>query len=69
MQDGTALQMGTSHNLGQNFARAFDVQFQDVDGERKYVWTTSWGLSTRTIGAVVMVHGDDKGLVLSYNFV
>ena len=64
MQDGKALQMGTSHNLGQNFAKAFDVQFQDTDGERKHVWTTSWGLSTRTIGAVVMVHGDDKGLVL-----
>jgi prolyl-tRNA synthetase len=64
MQDGKALQMGTSHNLGRNFAKAFDIQFQDVDGERKHVWTTSWGLSTRTIGAVVMVHGDDKGLVL-----
>jgi len=64
MQDGKALQMGTSHNLGQNFAKAFDIQFSDVDGQRKHVWTTSWGLSTRTIGAVVMTHGDDKGLVL-----
>ncbi|MFQ5844918.1 MAG: proline--tRNA ligase [Planctomycetota bacterium] len=64
MQDGKALQMGTSHNLGQNFAKAFDIQFQDVDGERKYAWTTSWGMSFRTIGAVVMTHGDDDGLVL-----
>ncbi|MHC4549631.1 MAG: proline--tRNA ligase [Planctomycetota bacterium] len=64
MQDGKALQMGTSHNLGQNFARAFDIQFQDVDGERKYGWMTSWGVSTRLIGGVVMAHGDDKGLVL-----
>ena len=64
MQDGKALQMGTSHNLGQNFAKAFEIQFQDVDGQRKHVWTTSWGLSTRTIGALIMVHGDDKGIVL-----
>ncbi len=64
MQDGKALQMGTSHNLGQNFAKAFEIQFQDTDGERKLVWTTSWGLSTRTVGAVVMAHGDDDGLVL-----
>jgi len=64
MQDGKALQMATSHNLGQNFAKAFDIQFQDVDGARRHVWTTSWGLSTRTVGAVVMAHGDDKGLVL-----
>lgn len=64
MQDGKALQMGTSHNLGQNFAKAFDIQFQDVDGKRKLAWTTSWGVSTRLIGAVVMAHGDDKGLVL-----
>jgi len=64
MQDGKALQMGTSHNLGQNFAKAFDIRFQDVDGERKYAWTTSWGVSTRLIGALVMAHGDDKGLVL-----
>ncbi len=64
MQDGKALQMGTSHNLGQNFAKAFGIQFQDVDGKRKFAWTTSWGVSTRLIGAVVMAHGDDKGLVL-----
>ena len=64
MQGGKALQMGTSHNLGQNFAKAFDIQFQSVEGDRRYVYTTSWGLSTRTIGALVMVHGDDKGLVL-----
>jgi prolyl-tRNA synthetase len=64
MQDGKALQMGTSHNLGQNFAKAFEIQFQDTDGQRKHVWTTSWGLSTRTIGALIMVHGDDKGIVL-----
>ncbi len=64
MQDGKALQMGTSHNLGQNFAKAFEIQFQDTDGQRKHVWTTSWGLSTRTIGALIMTHGDDKGIVL-----
>jgi prolyl-tRNA synthetase len=64
MQDGKALQMGTSHNLGQNFAKAFEILFQDTDGQRKHVWTTSWGLSTRTIGAMIMVHGDDKGIVL-----
>ncbi|MHC4952753.1 MAG: proline--tRNA ligase [Planctomycetota bacterium] len=64
MQDGKALQMGTSHNLGQNFAKAFDIQFQDVDGERKHAHTTSWGVSTRLIGAIVMAHGDDKGIVL-----
>jgi prolyl-tRNA synthetase len=64
MQDGKALQMGTSHNLGQNFAKAFDIQFQDVDGARKLAWTTSWGVSTRLVGAVVMAHSDDKGLVL-----
>ncbi|MHC4958646.1 MAG: proline--tRNA ligase [Planctomycetota bacterium] len=64
MQDGKALQMATSHNLGQNFAKAFDIQFQTKEGGREHVFTTSWGLSTRTIGALVMVHGDDKGLVL-----
>jgi prolyl-tRNA synthetase len=64
MQDGKAVQMATSHNLGQNFAKAFDIQFQDQDGLRKHVWTTSWGASTRLVGAVVMAHGDDKGLVL-----
>ena len=64
MQDGRALQSGTSHNLGQNFARAFDVTFQDEKGERQLVWATSWGVSTRLIGAVIMCHSDDKGLVL-----
>ncbi len=64
MQNGWALQSGTSHFLGQNFARAFDVTFQDADGERKLVWATSWGVSTRLIGALVMAHSDDTGLVL-----
>ena len=64
MQDRKALQCGTSHNLGQNFARAFDVTFLDRDGERKHVWATSWGVSTRLIGALIMAHSDDRGLVL-----
>lgn len=64
MQDKKALQAGTSHFLGQNFARAFDVMFQDGDGERKYVWATSWGVSTRLIGALIMSHSDDQGLIL-----
>ncbi len=64
MQDGKALQAGTSHNLGQNFAKAFDVQFQDRDKERKYVHATSWGVSTRLVGAMVMSHSDDNGLVI-----
>jgi prolyl-tRNA synthetase len=64
MQDHRALQAGTSHNLGQNFARAFDVTFQDEAGQRQLVWATSWGVSTRLIGAVIMTHSDDKGLVL-----
>ena len=64
MQDRKALQAGTSHNLGQNFARAFDVTFLDQDGERKYVWATSWGVSTRLVGALIMAHSDDQGLVL-----
>ncbi|HTN68047.1 MAG TPA: proline--tRNA ligase [Dysgonamonadaceae bacterium] len=64
MQDGRALQSGTSHFLGQNFAKAFDVMFSDKDGERKYVWATSWGVSTRLIGALIMAHSDDNGLVL-----
>ena len=64
MPDGRALQSGTSHNLGQNFAKAFDISFQDMDGERRFAWTTSWGLSTRTVGALIMVHGDDGGLTL-----
>ncbi len=62
MGDGKALQAGTSHNLGQNFAKGFGIQFQDVDGERKYAWTTSWGASTRLVGGVIMVHGDESGL-------
>ncbi len=64
MQDGKALQAGTSHHLGQNFAKAFDVKFQDKDKELKYVYATSWGVSTRLIGALVMTHSDDKGLVI-----
>jgi prolyl-tRNA synthetase len=64
MADGKALQAGTSHNLGQNFAKAFDITFQDVDRKRKYVWQTSWGVSTRLVGALIMVHGDDQGLIL-----
>jgi len=64
MQDRKALQAGTSHNLGQNFAKAFEIQFQDREGKMQFVWQTSWGMTTRLVGAVVMVHGDDKGLVL-----
>jgi prolyl-tRNA synthetase len=64
MQDGKALQAGTSHHLGQNFAKAFDVKFQDKDKELKYVFATSWGVSTRLIGAMVMTHSDDNGLVI-----
>lgn len=64
MQDGKALQAGTSHFLGQNFAKAFDVKFQDSDGEHKYVWATSWGVSTRLIGGLIMSHSDDNGLVI-----
>ncbi|HIE38688.1 MAG TPA: proline--tRNA ligase [Anaerolineales bacterium] len=64
MGDRRALQAGTSHFLGQNFARAFDIQFLDENNELQYVWTTSWGMSTRMVGGVVMVHGDDQGLIL-----
>src|SRR5690554_2877014 len=64
MQDGKALQSGTSHFLGQNFAKAFDVQFADKSGQRDYVWATSWGVSTRLMGALIMSHSDDNGLVL-----
>ncbi len=64
MGDRRALQSGTSHNLGQNFARAFNIMFLDESNERQHCWTTSWGLSTRMVGAVVMAHGDDKGLRL-----
>ncbi len=64
MPDGKALQSGTSHFLGQNFANAFDINFLDKDGERKLVWTTSWGMSTRILGGMLMMHGDDSGLIL-----
>ncbi len=64
MQDGKALQFGTSHNLGQNFAKVFDVKFLDKNSETQYGWQTSWGVSTRTIGGLIMTHSDDKGLVL-----
>lgn len=64
MQDGKALQAGTSHFLGQNFAKAFEVQFRDKDNKLDYVWATSWGVSTRLVGALVMAHSDDEGLVL-----
>lgn len=64
MQDGKALQSGTSHFLGQNFAKAFDVQFTDRNGKEHYVWATSWGVSTRLMGALIMAHSDDKGLIL-----
>ncbi len=64
MGDGKALQMGTSHELGQNFARAFGIQFSDESGVQRYVWQTSWGVSTRLVGALVMAHGDDFGLRL-----
>ena len=64
MGDCRALQSGTSHNLGQNFAKAFDIQYQDGNGTQQYCWTTSWGVSTRMVGAIIMAHGDDQGLVL-----
>ena len=67
MQDGKALQAGTSHFLGQNFAKAFDVKFANSEGKQEYVWGTSWGVSTRLMGALVMTHSDDKGLVLPPN--
>ena len=64
MHDGKALQSGTSHNFGDGFAKAFDIQFSDKDNKLKYVHQTSWGMTTRLIGAIIMVHGDDNGLVL-----
>ncbi|WP_299226699.1 proline--tRNA ligase [uncultured Psychroserpens sp.] len=67
MQDGKALQAGTSHFLGQNFAKAFDVKFSNNEGKLDYVWATSWGVSTRLMGALIMTHSDDKGLVLPPN--
>ena len=65
MQDGKALQAGTSHFLGQNFAKAFDVKFSDKNNKLDYVWATSWGVSTRLVGALVMAHSDDEGLITS----
>jgi prolyl-tRNA synthetase len=67
MQDGKALQAGTSHFLGQNFAKAFDVKFNTKEGKLDYVWATSWGVSTRLVGALIMTHSDDRGLVLPPN--
>ena len=64
MQDGKALQAGTSHNLGQNFAKAFDVTFVNKDNKPEYVWANSRGVSTRLMGALIMTHSDDNGLVL-----
>ena len=64
MQDGKALQMGTSHNLGDNFARGYDITYLSKEGKLEYCYTTSWGTSTRMIGGIIMVHGDDRGLVL-----
>ena len=64
MQNGLALQAGTSHDLGQNFGKAFNVQFQSKEGQLDYVWQTSWGVSTRLVGGLIMSHSDDKGLVL-----
>ncbi|WP_185858063.1 proline--tRNA ligase [Blattabacterium cuenoti] len=64
MQDGKALQIGTSHFLGQNFSKAFNVKFTNYNGKKEYVWSTSWGISTRLIGALIMSHSDDKGLIL-----
>src|SRR5215472_1432570 len=64
MQDGRALQAGTSHNLGQNFAKAFGIQYADKNNQMQYAWTTSWGVSTRLIGALIMAHSDDDGLVV-----
>jgi len=64
MTDGRALQAGTSHNLGQNFAKVFDITFLDQDDQLKHVWQTSWGVSTRLIGGIIMVHGDERGLAL-----
>jgi len=67
MQDGKALQAGTSHFLGQNFAKAFDVKFTSKEGKLEHVWATSWGVSTRLMGALIMTHSDDHGLVLPPN--
>jgi prolyl-tRNA synthetase len=64
MRDGKALQMGTSHELGQNFARIFEIDYLDADGQQQLAWTTSWGTSTRMVGGLIMAHGDDDGLVV-----
>jgi prolyl-tRNA synthetase len=64
MRDGKALQMGTSHELGDNFAKAFDITYLDADGATQHCWTTSWGSTTRMIGGLIMTHGDDEGLVV-----
>ena len=64
MQDGKALQAGTSHNFGTNFAEAFDIRYQSKEGKLEYVNETSWGVSTRLIGAIIMTHGDERGLRL-----
>src|SRR5699024_4675640 len=63
MRDGKAVQAGTSHYLGQNFAEAFDIKFLNRNNEHEYAYTTSWGISTRLIGSLIMVHGDEQGLV------
>ena len=65
MRDGKALQMGTSHELGQRFARMFGIEFQTESGSNEFAWQTSWGTSTRLIGAAIMAHGDDSGLRLA----
>ncbi len=64
MGDGKALQMGTSHDLGQNFAKVFDITYLDANGDQQLCWTTSWGTSTRMVGGLIMAHGDDQGLVV-----
>ena len=64
MQDGKSLQAGTTHHFGDKFSRAYDIQYLDKDGTHKYVWQTSWGVSTRLIGAIIMAHGDQRGLIL-----
>ena len=67
MRDGKALQMATSHELGQNFAKAFEIKFSADDGKEHYCYTTSWGASTRLVGGLIMAHGDDRGLVVPPN--
>src|SRR5437899_3872105 len=64
MQDGRALQVGTSHNLGQNFAKAFDITYTDQSNQVQHAWTTSWGVSTRLIGTLIMAHADDDGMIV-----